>query len=173
MIISDGLQWLKTSPSQCVCRAQKWHWDLWKRRSQTWRYWVSVATSAQTKNLQLSTGGYFLLCMCACVWRVSACVHKFCNMCHMTKPSQFPCPPVSPPESISLFSTVFCISFLHLVSPHSCTRHCTLNFGRFLHWQIRIYWNVLCDIDKRFYPFLTKYKWWNNNRICVITVVVW
>jgi len=127
-----GLQWLKTSPFQFVCRAQKWHWDLCKRRSQTWRYWVSVATSAQTKSLQLSTGGYLLLCICtgACVnaYDVCACM---CSMYHVTKPSQFLCPPMTP-ESISLLSTVFCISFLHVASPHSSTHHCTLNFGQFL-----------------------------------------
>lgn len=183
MIISVGLEWLKTSPSQFVCRAQKWHWDLCKRRSQTWRFWVSVATSAQTKNLRLSTGGYFLLCICtgACVCACDMCLRVYTNsaVCviwqSLLNSSAHPwllnLSPYSLLHYVYLSFTWSLHTLAHTTVPLISAG--SSNRAVFLHWQIRIYWNVLCDVDNRLHPFLTKYRWWNNNRICVIIIVVW
>lgn len=123
-------------------------------------------------------GTYFCAYAQVHVWMHMTCVHV-CAVCIMWQSllnsSALPWLLNLSPYSLLCSVYLFFTWPLHTL-PHTTVPLISANSSNravFLHWQIRIYWNVLCDTDNRFYPFLTKYKWWNNNRICVITLVVW
>jgi hypothetical protein len=73
----------------------------------------------------------FLVRVCACMLGYDVYLHVYANFAVCIFSIPLPSHD-SPPVSISLFSTVCCISFLQLVSPHFFTHHCTFNCSSFL-----------------------------------------